>query len=496
MTFSRLVTPLNRFNLLGSTYPPSRNYFFQTTGSRLFSSYSSIQLNRAAVIHNVASLRQILPLRTKLAAVLKGNAYGHGLVPMYQLVEPLVECIAVFNAEEALTVRKVEKKDAPQKRLLILGPVSLQDILHCAKANIEMVLDASWKNHLPKLQELTTPIRVHIHLDTGLTREGFDALRVEEELLFLSEFIKKHKVIQVVGVMSHLGDADDSAERLFAQKQIAIFNHGVTRLQTLLGVQSLERHIDASNGSLLHADAAYEMVRCGSTLYGQPSFKAMASLSITEHRKFQADLEVAAGGASNFYRPPARESDMEPILEVTRAFEPITFEPVLSWTCLSQTIKLTTEDRFVGYGCNVACSKDRTLAVFPVGIADGCTDSKALQIFIQDKKCPILAIMMNHIIVDVTELKLPKEKLQHTQLEATLRPQAPGNDRPPIYELSRIGAHLPRKIINGNVEAAEIKLQKALSPRKGPILPPKSTLFTQYTDPKMEAKCLEMQGKL
>lgn len=496
--FKGLISP----TLIRSASLPLVSKLARSANLRSMSTASWIELDRSAVTHNVNTMRESLSPHCKLAAVLKGNAYGHGLIPMFTMVQALVDCIVVFNPQEALAIRTAEShtKHAP-KRLLILGPVTKDDIIACAAANIEMVLDASWAEHLAQLHAMKLNVRTHIHLDTGMTREGFDALHIENELAFLKKFKSWRKVIKVCGVMSHLGDADNSGGTLLADKQLAIFNHSVTRLQQFLGLKSIERHVDASGGSFLHPEANFDMVRCGITLYGHwPSNKAymMQYAAYNKRHAWAIDDLVERG---SFYQkfPTDVNPNMPQIIELARSFNPPSLKPVLTWKCRSQVVKYVAEKRYVGYGCNAQCDKDSIVAVFPVGYSDGCPDPACFHIMIQGQKAPVLAVMMNHLVADVTHLNLSRDLLHKTQLEAELCVVDESKTNGIYHPITRIGAHLERRICKGNLPIAENKpsqLPRMRARNPFAFSRPQLSIFETKTSEEVETKMAETQKLL
>ena len=126
---------------------------------------------------------------------------------------------------------------------------------------------------------------------------------------------------------------------------------------------------------------------------------------------------------------------------------------MLTWKCKSQIVKWIKKGSFVGYGCTYRCTQDTRVAVFPVGYFDGyprLASGKAY-VLINQKRCPVIGrVMMNHIIVDVTQVTSRVQRLEATLIgrdgKESISAESLANWSQTIhYEIiTRLGAHLPR----------------------------------------------------
>lgn len=210
-----------------------------------------IEINQTALEHNIKQYRMWLPQQTKVAAVIKGNAYGHGLITMGKLLDdnPDILYLCVASSQEAVQLRL----NNITKPILILGFIdtSVDDII---KYNLEMfVSDMQTLQHLHQLaQQYGVKINVHLKVDTGLARLGFLPDQAEQAL----EFIKQSAFLQLKGIGSHCIEACNP-ELVQQQEEI---------LKPFWQSDSYV-HIANSN-SALHTKYTYSFARIGAGIYG------------------------------------------------------------------------------------------------------------------------------------------------------------------------------------------------------------------------------------
>ena len=168
---------------------------------------SWLELSAGALEANVATLRALSEDTggpRALGAVLKGNAYGHGLEQLLPLVHPRVDVLYFITPGDALTVRALERERGLEpKQVLVIGVVDAREALALARARVDVVLgDSSWRDTVAELRRARPerPLRVHLHVDTGLGREGFTPAQIAGgELDFLRD---AGDVLEVVGVLA------------------------------------------------------------------------------------------------------------------------------------------------------------------------------------------------------------------------------------------------------------------------------------------------------
>ncbi len=215
-----------------------------------------VEVNRNHLTWNVHQVSSRVEGRPILA-VLKANAYGHGLVGTAQHLEGLgaIRGFAVFKVEEAVSLRD----SGIRKPILVLGPTSDTEMESLVRHDIMPSIYEDRSKLLGRLAaKYQKPVRVHLYVDTGLGRMGVPYYRA----MPLIEALAEHKGIQFNGVLTTLTEEAD-----FDPEQ-------VRRLQRIYD-EARQRRIDlgfrhaASSSAIFHLPEAFlDMVRPGISLYG------------------------------------------------------------------------------------------------------------------------------------------------------------------------------------------------------------------------------------
>jgi alanine racemase len=383
---------------------------------------SWLELDAASLRHNAAVFRGLVGPEVSLGAVLKGNAYGHGFVETLSVVHAVVDVLYVITPQDALAVRAWERENglAP-RQVLVLGTIVAEEAVACARAGVDVaVADVEFAGCIPALRaaELGRPLRVHVHVDTGLGREGFTLTQVPETTRFLRV---APELLRVAGVLSHFANTEDVTEQDYARLQMDQLEAAEVRLRASLElVGPLQRHLAASAAAMLLPRARYDAVRVGIGLYGLwPSSETRLSARVV-----LGELPV--------------------------------LRPALRWRCRSQVVKWLPAGSYVGYGCTYRCSQDTRVAVLPVGYFDGYPRllSSRAHVLVDGQRCPVLGrVMMNHLVVDVTRARQDESPLTATLLGADGDEHVSADllatwAQTIHYEVvTRIGAHLRRRVV-------------------------------------------------
>jgi alanine racemase len=306
-----------------------------------------------AIAYNLDVMRQ----RTSgamVCGVVKANAYGHGMLEVARKLEAAgVDYLGVADVTEALELR----------RSGIVSPILawLHDphemFVEAVNEGIELGL--ANEDHLTRVAaaaEITGRLaRVHLKVDTGLNRNGASAAEWEG-VLRQARGLVAEGFIQVVGIFSHLsstGEAEDLA-------QIARFDAAVEQAREF-GIKFELRHLTASDGSLNYPQAHYEMVRVGVALYGLSPF--------TDHHSKEYGLR-----------------------------------PAMTATAYVTQVKRVPAGEGVSYGYMHRTKAETTLALIPVGYAEGLprNASGKASVSIHGKTYPISSrIAMDQFVIDV-----------------------------------------------------------------------------------------------
>jgi alanine racemase len=318
-----------------------------------------LSLNLPTIIHNVNIFKSYLKPDTKLVAVVKAGCYGMGSRELIQeLAYRHIDYFAVAYTDEGIALRK-QHISTP---ILVLGAEA-----HSFEKMLEYNLEPEIYNlhyliQLGKILNLYPEkerFSIHIKLDSGMHRLGFD----EADIPKLLQVLKNYPKLKVASVFSHLSSADDPKEDDFTKKQIASF----IQMSNLL-IKELDepvlRHLLNSAGIVRFPEAQFEMVRLGIGMYG-----------------------------------------ISPLPEVQRFLQ----NPLTLKTLITQ-IKNIQQGESVGYNRSFIASSDMKLAVIPIGYADGyprAFSNGIGKVLVQGQIRPTVGkISMDMTIIDITDLSV------------------------------------------------------------------------------------------
>jgi len=313
-----------------------------------------LEINLGNLAHNYRYLRSKIAKDVKFLSVVKAHAYGSDSVEIAKKLEELgTDYFAVAYVDEGIRLRK----NGITKPILVLHPqfTHFEEIIeHCLEPNLysEKTLK-SFISVAERLNQKNYP--VHIKLNTGLNRLGFD----QPEISKVFEAIKNTGTIKVASVFSHLAASEDWQEREFTLGQIDLFRKMTWELIENLDYEPL-LHICNTSGVINYPKAAFSMVRTGIGLYGYGNDK-----TIDPHLKPVGKLK----------------------------------------TIISQIRELDT-GATVGYNRSFKVEKSSKIATLPIGHADGINRIYGKQkagVFVNGKYAPIVGnVCMDIIMIDVT----------------------------------------------------------------------------------------------
>ena len=243
---------------------------------------SSAAVDLAAIRHNLGVLRAAAPGALQLATV-KANAYGHGLLPVARAaLDGGADWLGVAQLAEAFTLRRgldeagVARAEAP---ILAWISTSSSDFVAAIEADIDLSVSWTWvlADICAAAREVGRPARVHVKIDTGMSRAG-STLADLPALASALRMAADDGLVDVVGAWSHMSRADDPSEAGNAStaSHVRIFEEGLAILADA-GVTPRIRHLSATSGILWHPEAHYDMVRAGIGLYGLSPDPAVAT---------------------------------------------------------------------------------------------------------------------------------------------------------------------------------------------------------------------------
>lgn len=312
--------------------------------------------------HNYVALREKLPRECRFLGVVKADAYGHGAVPIGRhLTELGAEYLAVSNIEEAVQLRR----GGLRRPILILGytPPFYAEDLAAMNLRQEVHSLAYARSLNDRLAGTNRRIRVHLKLDTGMSRLGFfayDHPQTLEEIRQIADM--PHLVIE--GVFTHFPVADsiDGADENFTRTQFARFLRALDELKAV-GIAPPIRHCCNSGATVLYPEFALDMVRPGIATYGiLPSDDLRGMI------------------------------DLRPVMQLrSTIFQIRDFEPNIT----------------VSYGRTYCTEEPQRIAVVGIGYADGLSRSYSnnISFLLHGKRVPQVGrICMDMCMIDVTRV--------------------------------------------------------------------------------------------
>jgi alanine racemase len=287
-------------------------------------------------------------------AMVKAFAYGAGPAEIAGLLEyHRVGYLAVAYADEGVELRNA----GVSLPIMVMNPdPASTDLLIKYSLEPEIFSFSSLDRFISAASRLgLINYPVHIKIDTGMHRLGF----MPEEVPSMAEKIKKTESVRIISVFSHLSGSDKPALDHFTHKQAELFIIAVDQIRNIIGYSFL-RHILNSSGIVRFPQYQFEMVRPGIGMYGIGHYDGLSLKTTSRFRTRISQVKTVKAG-----------------------------EPV-------------------GYGCADVSDRDRSVAIVPVGYADGY--SRLLgngngSMFINGSRVPVIGnVCMDMCMVDVTSI--------------------------------------------------------------------------------------------
>jgi len=233
-----------------------------------------LEVDRARLLHNVGVIKRLAGPGVKVLAVIKANAYGHGLETVASTLAPHVSMFGVSQLPEVLRLRE----HGIETPILILTPLAPADVCSAIQSQSTITVSSFEEaGHInAEAARLMRVANVHIKVDTGMGRLGIshlEATSVIEKMASLNH-------IRFQGLYTHFASAD-LPDRLFTRGQITRFT-GICRALMEKGLAPKDVHLSNSSGVMLFKAAGGTMVRPGIMLYGILPTGLRRSLSRSE----------------------------------------------------------------------------------------------------------------------------------------------------------------------------------------------------------------------
>ena len=335
------------------------------TGDRAADLTTWVEISRPALVHNIGLFRGLLDKGTALLAVVKANAYGHGLEDVARVcTEQGVDMLGVHAAEEVTALRRAEVR----LPILVMGYLTPAQVADVAGPDVHVLLSS--RQVLEALaahgRKLGVALPVHVKVDTGTHRQGVEPADAAE---FADA--ARGSGLAVVGVATHFANIEDTTDHGYAFGQLERFRSALAAVQARVGPV---RHVHAacSAAALLFREADFTMARVGISLYGHW---------------------------------PSRETYLSWLLAHGR--DGLRLEPVLAWRARVGQVKWVDAGAPVGYGLTYRPTRRCAIGVLPIGYADGYPRalSNRARVLLRGRPAPVVGrVCMDIVMVDVTDI--------------------------------------------------------------------------------------------
>lgn len=309
---------------------------------------AEVQLD--AIGHNLRVVRGAAPGR-KVLAVVKADAYGHGIVPVARRLQAEgVDGFGVALAEEGIELREA----GITRAILVLNGINGDAHEEIIRVGLTPVLYELPEARAFQAVSAGRPVDVHLKVDTGMGRLGVPLASLTT---FLRE-LRRFPSIRIAGLMTHLSTADDDPE--YVDEQLTAFDraHGLVRR---FGHEPSVLHAANSAAVFRHPETHFDWVRPGLALYGYPGADGIDA----------------------------------------------TLRPAMRWRTEVLRLRTLQPGESAGYGRSFRAMTETRLATLPVGYGDGLLRSASNRgrVLIHGVRCPIVGnIAMDLTTVDVSAL--------------------------------------------------------------------------------------------
>lgn len=331
-----------------------------------------VEISKSALTSNVRAFRRHVGAKTAVMAVVKSNAYGHGLVDVSQIADTEgVAWFGVDNVDEGIALRKA----GITKPILILGYTLRDRLRDCVDYRLSFVvynLETAMALKALQLKPIVgTPklgakaAFVHIKIETGTTRQGVDG----DDLVKLARALKKIPGVVIEGASTHFANIEDTTDHVYAEEQLERFKRNLGLLSNE-GIHPPWIHAACSAATVLFPETYFNLVRLGVSMYGLWSSKETLAVAKQKHQL-------------------------------------LSLKPVLTWKTIVAQIKRVKKGTPVSYGLTERVTRDSKLAVLPVGYWDSYSRllSGTGVVLIRGHRCKVVGrVCMNMCVVDVTDV--------------------------------------------------------------------------------------------
>lgn len=307
-------------------------------------------IDLAAIRHNLNRVRALAP-NQKILALVKADAYGHGLIPAARALAT-ADCLGVAHLDEAFELRD----SGINTPLLILeGAFDTRELVQISQQQIRMVIHSLEQIDMLECTRISKPLSVWLKIDTGMNRLGVE---LKDVAACIDRLLATGKVSDIT-LMTHFACSDEPQHPLNRLQ--------LQRFQDVSAPYSFPRSMANSGGILFHSGSHFDWVRPGIVLYGAS---------------------------------PAGEKDAKEI----------GLKPVMTVRSEIIAIRSVNIGESVGYGCQWVAERESLIGVVAIGYGDGYPRhaENGTPVLVNGRRVPLVGrVSMDMITVDLTDLQQP-----------------------------------------------------------------------------------------
>ncbi len=314
------------------------------------------EISITSLLNNYTLVRSLIDRNTKIMAMVKANAYGHGIMRVSEeLLKAGADYLGVAYLEEALYLRQ-NGITAP---ILVLGAINTEQVSDFILNDIEITTSSIDKSRAISraARELNQTARVHLKIDTGMERIGVHWYNAE---MFIEETLSM-ELLNVKGIFSHLAMAESDSD--FTERQISRFEEAVN-VMARKNIRPEHIHLANSAGIINHPASHFTMVRPGISLYG--------------------------------YNPNGHKPDI--------AFNGMKLEPAMNLKTRVSYFKVCPPGTGISYNHTCRTKVQTRIVTLPIGYGDGYNRllSNKGEVVIRNRRYPVAgSICMDQTMVDI-----------------------------------------------------------------------------------------------
>lgn len=322
-----------------------------------------VEVSKRALVANAREFKKFVGPKTNLMAVVKANAYGHGLIETARAVAAEVAWFGVDNLAEAEALRRAKLKQP----ILVLGwtpawqlPAAIRQGFRLTVSNAQQIREV-----VQAAKAAGKEARIHLKIDTGTTRQGADLRQLPDA----AQALRSSKRLVLEGLSTHFANVEDTSDRSYAELQMTRYGEAERYLDAQ-GLKPVFRHVASSAAALVMPAARLDFVRVGIGLYGLwPSRETKASVG-----EWGREVELT---------------------------------PALAWRTRVALVRDVKRGTPVSYGLTEKMKTDGRVAVLPIGYSDGYDRrlSSVGEVLIRGRRARVIGrVCMNMTMIDVTSI--------------------------------------------------------------------------------------------